>query len=126
MDNIALNSIDIAFLFYSGQTNGLLLLVFIIGYTMSFAIGFGPVIWVLLSEIYPTRIRGRAMSVATFSLWIGTAVIGQVVPWMLETLTPAGTFLCFAVFCIPVFFVLKLIPETKGMSLEQIEQHWLP
>jgi MFS family permease len=82
------------------------------------------VVWVLLSEIYPTNIRGRAMSIATLALWIAVAMIGQFVPWMLENLTAAGTFFVFAIFCIPVPFVLKRIPETKGMSLEEIEKVW--
>jgi SP family arabinose:H+ symporter-like MFS transporter len=100
------------------------ILIFILIFCASFSIGFGPVIWVLLSEIYPTNVRGRAMSLATFSLWVGTAVIGQVVPWMLENLTPSVTFFVFALCCIPVPFILKVIPETKGMSLEEIESIW--
>ena len=114
----------VSLLFFLDYTQGMWILVFILTFITSFAIGVGPVVWVLLSEIYPTRIRGRAMSIATLSLWVGTAIIGQVVPWMLETLTPAGTFLVFALFCIPVPFVLKMIPETKGMTLEEIEEYW--
>ena len=114
----------VGFLFLLGKTQGLLLLVFILTFIASFAIGYGPVVWVLLSEIYPTKVRGRAMSVATLAVWIGTAIIGQVVPWMLETITPAGTFFIFAVCCLPVPFVLRYIPETKGMSLEDIEKAW--
>ncbi len=113
----------VGFLFLSGQTSSLLLLLFILTFITSFAIGYGPVIWVLLSEIYPTKIRGRAMSVATLSLWAGTAIVGQMVPWMLDTLTPAGTFFIFALFCIPVPFILMKIPETKGLSLEAIEEN---
>lgn len=112
-------------LFLTGQEQGLLILVFILTFITSFAIGYGPVIWVLLSEIYPTNVRGRAMSVATLAIWVGTAIIGQVVPWMLEYLTPAGTFFVFALFCIPVIFVLRLAPETKGKSLEEIESLWV-
>ena len=117
--------IIVGILFYIGKSSGILLLLFILTFITSFAIGIGPVIWVLLSEIYPTKVRGRAMSLATLSLWIGTAVIGQLVPWMLETLTPAGTFWVFALFCIPVPFILKLLPETKELSLEKIEENWL-
>lgn len=116
--------IMVGVLFLMGQTQGIFILVFIITFIISFAIGYGPVIWVLLSEIYPTKIRGRAMSVATLTLWVGTAIIGQVVPWMLETLTPAGTFFVFAACCIPVPYILRKIPETKGMSLEEIEKVW--
>jgi len=114
----------VGILFLLKQTQGVLLITFITTFIIFFEIGFGPVIWVLLSEIYPTKVRGRAMSIATLSLWVGTAIIGQVVPWMLETLSPGVTFIVFAVCCIPVPFVLKLIPETKGMSLEDIEKEW--
>jgi SP family arabinose:H+ symporter-like MFS transporter len=117
--------IAVGFLFILDMTQGYLLIIFILTFIASFAIGYGPVIWVLLSEIYPTKVRGRAMSVATLSVWVGTAVIGQVVPWMLETITPVGTFFIFAACCIPVPFILKLVPETKGMSLEDIESVWI-
>jgi sugar porter (SP) family MFS transporter len=117
--------IIVGILFFIGKSSGVLLLIFILTFITSFAIGIGPVIWVLLSEIYPTKVRGRAMSLATLSLWMGTAIIGQLVPWMLETLTPAGTFWVFALFCIPVPFILKLLPETKTLSLEKIEEFWL-
>jgi MFS transporter, SP family, arabinose:H+ symporter len=114
----------VGFLFFINKTEGFWLIALIILFITFFEIGFGPVIWVLLSEIYPTKIRGKAMSIATLMLWVGTAIIGQVVPWMLETLTPAVTFLIFALCCIPVPFILKLVPETKGKSLEEIEKAW--
>jgi len=114
----------IGVLFLLNVTGGTLILIFILLFCASFSVGFGPVVWVLLSEIYPTNVRGRAMSLATFSLWIGTAVIGQVVPWMLENLGASGTFFVFALCCAPVPFILKRIPETKGMSLEDIEEAW--
>ena len=111
-------------LFLTGHSQGFLLLVFILTFIASFAIGIGPVIWVLLSEIYPTRVRGRAMSVATLFLWVGTAIVGQVVPWMLDVLTPAITFFIFALCCIPVPLILRKVPETKRLSLEEIENTW--
>jgi MFS transporter, SP family, arabinose:H+ symporter len=116
--------IIVGILFLLGKTQGILLLIFIITYVTSFSIGYGTVIWVMLSEIYPTKVRGRAMSVATLALWAGTAIIGQVVPWMLENLTPAGTFFVFAAFCIPVPIIRRKFPETKGLSLEEIEKIW--
>ncbi|WP_352423864.1 sugar porter family MFS transporter [Proteiniphilum sp.] len=84
------------------------------------------VIFVFLSEMYPTRVRGLAMSIAGFSLWVGTYLIGQLTPWMLENATPAGTFFLFAFMCIPYMLIVwKLMPETAGKSLEEIERFWL-
>ena len=83
------------------------------------------VIFVLLSEMYPTKVRGLAMSIAGFALWIGTYLIGQLTPWLLQNLTPAGTFLLFAGMCITyIIIVWKLIPETTCKSLEEIERYW--
>lgn len=118
---MCISLITIGALFLTGNTQSVLLLIFIIAFIASFAIGYGPVLWVLLSEIYPSNVRGRAMSVCTMFVWVGTAIVGQVVPWMLDTLTPAVTFFIFALCCIPVPFVLSLIHETKGLSLEEIE-----
>ena len=84
------------------------------------------VIFVFLSEMFPTKIRGLAMSVAGLSLWIGTYLIGQLTPWLLENATPAGTFFLFAFMCIPYMLIVwKLMPETAGQSLEDIERFWL-
>ena len=124
VSGMAISLVIVGILFLLKMTSSVIILIFILTFCASFSVGFGPVVWVILSEIYPTKMRGRAMSVATLALWIGTAMIGQLVPWMLENLTAAGTFFVFALFCIPVPFVLKRIPETKGMSLEDIENAW--
>jgi len=101
------------------------LLTFFLFYVFCCAASISAVIWVLLSEMYPTKIRGLAMSVAGFSLWIGTYLIGQLTPWMLKNLTPAGTFFLFAVMCVPYMLIVwKLVPETTGKSLEEIERYW--
>lgn len=116
----------IGFLFQTGNENSIGLLILILCYIAFFAFSFGPVIWTLLSEIYPTHIRGRAMSVAILSLWVGTYIIGQSVPWLLENISPQGTFWLFALMCIPAILITwKLVPETKGKTLEQIEMYWL-
>jgi MFS transporter, SP family, arabinose:H+ symporter len=113
-------------LFYFNTTNTYLLLFFILLFIACFAFSYGPVVWVLLSEIFPTKIRGKAMSLATFSLWIGTALVGQLTPVFLETLKPAGTFWLFALMTAPALYLaIKIIPETKGKSLEEIERYWL-
>ncbi|MCH3995168.1 MAG: sugar porter family MFS transporter [Prevotella sp.] len=99
--------------------------VFFLLYVFCCAVSISAVVWVLLSEMYPNRIRGLAMSIAGFALWIGTYLIGQLTPWLLQNLTPAGTFILFAVMCIPYLLIMwKMIPETAGMSLEEIERYW--
>ena len=120
--------IMISFYFIFGQSAGIpaiILLAFFLLYIFCCAISICAVIWVLLSEMYPTRIRGVAMSIAGFSLWIGTYLIGQLTPWMLVALTPAGTFLLFAAMCIPYLLIMRfLMSETTGLSLEEIESLW--
>lgn len=101
------------------------LLVFFLLYVFCTAISISAVVFVLLSEMYPNRVRGLAMSVAGLALWVGTYLIGQLTPWMLETLTPAGTFFLFAFMCLPYLLIMwKCVPETTGKSLEEIEAYW--
>lgn len=118
----------IGFYFIKGAELGIpnvILLVLFLTYIFCCAISICAVIWVLLSEMYPIKIRGLAMSIAGFSLWIGTFLIGQLTPWMLQNLTPAGTFILFAVMCVPYMLIIwKLVPETTGKSLEEIERMW--
>ena len=101
------------------------MLVFFLLYVFATAISISAVVFVLLSEMYPNNVRGLAMSVAGLALWTGTYLIGQLTPWMLEHLYPAGTFTLFAVMCVPYVLIMwKLVPETAGMSLEDIERYW--
>jgi sugar porter (SP) family MFS transporter len=101
------------------------LLILILIYIFSCAISICVVIWVLLSEMYPAKVRGLAMSAAGFSLWIGTYLIGQLTPWLMTTLSSAGVFWLFGLMCIPYMYITwKLVPETTGKSLEDIERMW--
>ena len=105
--------------------SSLFLLVCFLSYVFCCAVSICAVAFVLLSEMYPTKVRGLAMSIAGFSLWIGTYLIGQLTPWMLQNLTPAGTFFLFAAMCVPYMLIVwKLVPETTGKSLEEIERYW--
>jgi len=118
--------IAIGFLFYFGHAADVLLLILVLVFIACFAFSLGPVVWVILSEIYPTKIRGRAMSIATIAVWIGTSVIGQMIPISLDNLGPDITFWIFALFCLPTLYIgWKLLPETKNRSLEDIERYWL-
>lgn len=102
------------------------LLTFFLLYVFCTAISISAVVFVLLSEMYPNRVRGLAMSIAGLALWIGTYLIGQLTPWMLETLTPAGTFFLFAGMCVPYLIIMwKCVPETTGKTLEEIEAYWI-
>lgn len=118
----------IAGYFYQGNNLDLpkeALLVLFLAYIFFTAISISAVIFVLLSEMYPTKIRAIAMSIAGFSLWTGTFLVGQLTPWLLETLSPAGTFLLFAIMCFPYMYIIwKLVPETTGKTLEEIESFW--
>jgi hypothetical protein len=84
----------------------------------------GPIPWVLCSEIFPAKMRGRAMSVATFSIWLGCFVIVQTSPALMR-LSPAAAFFFYGACSLATFlFVLLVVPETKGRSLEEIERSW--
>ena len=104
--------------------DGVLLAAFLC-YVFCCAISVCAVVWVLLSEMYPIRVRGAAMSIAGFALWVGTYLVGQLTPWMLANLTPAGTFFLFAAMCVPYMLLIwKAVPETSGRTLEEIERYW--
>ena len=123
---VSLILIGLYFLFGDSLgVSSLFLLVFFLFYVFCCAVSICAVVFVLLSEMYPTKVRGLAMSIAGFALWIGTYLIGQLTPWMLQNLTPAGTFFLFAIMCVPYMLIVwKLVPETTGKSLEEIERYW--
>lgn len=111
--------------FYLGESSSLWTLMFILGFIASFASSLGPIPWVIMSEIFPTKIRGLAMSLATMTLWLGVVSITQFTPIMLDNLGGAFTFWIFmanAIFLL--IFTYKMIPETKGKTLEEIEKSW--
>ena len=123
---VSLILIGLYFLFGDSLgVSSLFLLVFFLFYVFCCAVSICAVVFVLLSEMYPTKVRGLAMSIAGFALWIGTYLIGQLTPWMLQNLTPAGTFFLFAVMCVPYMLIVwELVPGTTGKSLEEIERYW--
>ena len=107
-----------------GLGNGFML-TFFLAYVFCCAISISAIVFVLLSEMYPNSVRGRAMSIAGFALWIGTYLIGQLTPVLLGW-SQAGTFFIFAVMCVPYMLIMwKVIPETTGKTLEEIESYWV-
>jgi len=103
-----------------------LLLAAILAYVASFAVSMVPVVWIVISEIFPTRTRGRAMSAATVVLWASCYVVSQTFPVMAEAWSPEVTFSTYAVMCVvTILFVWRFVPETKGKSLEAIERSWV-
>jgi MFS family permease len=93
--------------------------------TASFAVGLGPGVWVVLSEIFPTRIRGRAMAVATVSLWLACVVLTLTYLTLVSAITITGAFWVYAAMCaLTLVVVWRFAPETKGRSLEEIERLW--
>jgi SP family galactose:H+ symporter-like MFS transporter len=94
-------------------------------YVGSFAVGLGPVFWLLLSEIYPLRIRGRAMSVGTIANWSANLLVALSFLTLTQVLGKPATFWLYGVVSIGAWlFAFFLVPETKGRSLEEIEAHW--
>ena len=109
-----------------------LMLAFIVLYIACFGLSVGPVTWVILSEIFPTAVRGRALGLATFCLWIADYAVTQTFPmmdakgtWLVAKFNHAFPFYVYAAFCAVLIVVLLwLVPETKGRSLEEIERSW--
>lgn len=113
----------IGYLFRIERTDDWLLLTFIVITPAFFAFGLGPTVWVVLSEIFPNKIRGVAMSVATFSLWVACYLLTLTFPIFVEWFNSSNTFWIYAVICIIGFVVIfKYLPETKGISLEKLEK----
>ncbi len=113
-------------LYFTGNATGVLVFVFILGYIAFFAASLGPALWVVVSEIFPNRLRSKGMSVALVSLWIAATLIAIIFPVMLEALNGAVTFLIFAFIClVNLWYVIRYVPETKGKTLEELEKELL-
>ncbi len=115
----------LAFAFRMTPVPVTLILTLVLCYVASFAIGLGPGVWVYISELFPTAVRGRAMSLATLCLWAACLAVTLSFLTLVQRLGAAGAFACYAVVCIVTFlFVWRFTPETKGRTLEQIQEFW--
>ena len=103
-----------------------LLLVPVLGYVACFAFGLGTGVWVCLAELFPNRIRGRAMSIATMVLWISVSCVTATFLSLIKIFTASGVFLGYALLCAASFvYIFLRLPETKNRTLEEIEIMWL-
>lgn len=126
---MAISMLALGFSFYLKHT-GFLALFFMLLYIAGFAMSWGPVTWVILSEIFPNSIRG-AMSVPVAALWIANLIVSWTFPilndnaWLIEKFNHGFSYWIYSLMCLfAALFVYKFIPETKGRSLEEIEKFW--
>jgi SP family arabinose:H+ symporter-like MFS transporter len=111
--------------FYHIHGSGLAVLIFVMSFVAGHAFGNGVACWVIISEIYPTKVRGRGMSIATTALWLVGYAGNQSFPIMQKHLGSDGTFWLFSTGALlTVILVAWLVPETKGRSLEEITRFW--
>lgn len=111
--------------FYLDAVKGYLVLLAILAYIACFALSLGPLTFVVIAEIFPNRVRGRAMSICLFFLWTAVYFVSQFFPMLLQSIGSAYTFWIFMAMSVLAFlFVWKVVPETKGKTLEEIEKTW--
>lgn len=115
----------VGFQFHAAQPNGTLILFFILLFVAAFAVSFGPIVWLIIAEIFPTTIRGRATAIASVALWLADYLVSQFFPILLGKTGPSMTFYIFAFLgLVAFFFSLTVVRETKGKTLEEIELEW--
>jgi sugar porter (SP) family MFS transporter len=111
--------------FFHAHSRGVHMLALVVAALACYAMTLAPVTWVILSEVFPSRVRGTAMAIATASLWAACFVLTYTFPLLNASLGTAGTFWVYAGVCTLGFFgVKKWLPETKGKTLEEIESFW--
>ena len=123
---LGFSGLGVIYLFLGGSYfwsfQGVVILVLVVLAIAVYALTLAPVTWVVLSEIFPNRVRGAAMAIATTALWVASFILTYTFPILNKTLNASGTFWLYAVISIAGFlFILKKLPETKGKSLEEIE-----
>ena len=110
---------------YHTHTQGVYTVALVVAAIACYAMSLAPVTWVVISEIFPNRIRGTAMSVAVAALWIASFILIITFPALNRMVGAAGTFWIYAAVCVAGFlFICWRLPETKGKTLEEIESTW--
>lgn len=109
--------------YFQNLLSGIGIVIFIVSFIAFFAFSQGAVIWVFLAEIFPNKVRAKGQALGSFTHWIMNAMIGLAFPVVLSKVGGGNVFMFFAVMMIPFFFfVWKIMPETKGKSLEELEK----
>lgn len=122
---LSLVALALGFALRGSADTGWITTASLIAYVGFFAIGLGPVFWLLISEIYPLGIRGLAMSVATVFNWVANLVMTLTFPELVSVIGTSATFVLYAFLGVAsLVFTWRLVPETRGKTLEQIEHHW--
>lgn len=108
---------------YYFEVSGIFMVVLVVAAIACYAMTLGPITWVLLSEIFPNKVRGVAVATGTFALWVASFILTYTFPFLNKALGTAGTFWIYTAICAAglVFFLFRM-PETKGKSLEQLEK----
>ncbi|RKL65427.1 arabinose-proton symporter [Salipaludibacillus neizhouensis] len=113
--------------YFEPASSGMLLIIFIAGFTAAFCVSMGPIPWIMIPEIFPNHLRAKAVGIATMFLWGANWAIGQFTPILINNMGGAFTFWMFAVINAICFtFVMTIVPETKNKSLEEIAEIWKP
>jgi MFS transporter, SP family, galactose:H+ symporter len=112
----------------AGETmSGIFTLVALVVFIASFAFSLGPIVWTIINEIFPNRVRGRAVAIATAANWGSAWLVTQFFLTLVDRIGEPATFWLFAGFSALAFvFISRLVPETRGKTLEEIESMWTP
>jgi sugar porter (SP) family MFS transporter len=110
----------------ASTVGGIVTVLALVVFIASFAFSMGPVVWTLISEIYPNRVRGRAIAVATAVNWFSAFLVAQFFLSIVDAIGESTTFFIFSALCVVTYvFVWRYVPETKGRSLEEIQERWV-
>lgn len=122
LTGMGISQVLIGLIFQQQSVNGIWIIIPILSYIAFFAMSLGPVVFILISEIFPTKIRGSAISLATMFLWIFNFFVAQTFPYLIETIGDKTFYLYSGICWIALIFVLLMVKETKGKTLEEIER----